>query len=121
MRVAGFGFRQDAGTDSLAAALALTGAHSVTHLATLASKSELSAMQGLAKNLDLPIISVAKGALTHVPVVTRSEKSIEIRGTGSVAEASALAAAGENARLVVLRVVSPDGMATCAIAEGTEE
>ncbi|HRO16470.1 MAG TPA: hypothetical protein PLL33_15800, partial [Paracoccus sp. (in: a-proteobacteria)] len=38
-------------------------------------------------------------------------------GTGSVAEAVALAAAGPGARITTRRVVSPDRSATCAIAQ----
>ncbi|MHA6346914.1 cobalamin biosynthesis protein, partial [Roseivivax sp. CAU 1761] len=40
--------------------------------------------------------------------------------TGSVAEAAALAAAGPGARLLGPRAVSPDGCATCALAQGKE-
>jgi cobalt-precorrin 5A hydrolase len=42
-------------------------------------------------------------------------------GTGSLAEAAALAAVGENAHLLDRRVTSTDGMATAAIAEGPDE
>ena len=121
MRVAGFGFRQSAGAESLAAAFSLTNGRNVTHIATVASKAEASAMKDFAARLGLPIIPVPEGVLTQTPVVTHSAKSFETHGTGSVAEASALAAAGERARLEAPRVVSPDGMATCAIAEGTDE
>ncbi len=61
------------------------------------------------------------GALAAQPVLTRSERVAERFGTGSVAEAAALAAAGPGARLVAPRVVSTDGMATAAIAERTDE
>ncbi|ENO84722.1 hypothetical protein C666_16775, partial [Thauera linaloolentis 47Lol = DSM 12138] len=40
------------------------------------------------------------------------------RGCGSVAEAAALAAAGQGARLLAIRHISPDRSATCAIAQG---
>ena len=39
---------------------------------------------------------------------------------GSLAEAAALAAAGPGATLVVNRIISSDGMATCAIAQSKE-
>jgi cobalt-precorrin 5A hydrolase len=41
-------------------------------------------------------------------------------GTGSIAEASALVAAGPGARLRGPRAVSADGTATAAIAEAAE-
>jgi cobalt-precorrin 5A hydrolase len=37
-------------------------------------------------------------------------------GTGSLAEAAALVAAGPNARLLAAKTTSPCGRATCAIA-----
>jgi cobalt-precorrin 5A hydrolase len=49
-------------------------------------------------------------------IATRSERVIRQRGVGSVCEATALAAAGPNARLVVTRIVSADHTATAAAA-----
>jgi cobalt-precorrin 5A hydrolase len=50
-------------------------------------------------------------------VETQSEKSKSMYGTGSLSEAVALIAAGPKARLLAARAISPDTMATCAIAE----
>lgn len=114
MIVAGFGYRSGATLDSLRAALALAQAGScpVTHVASVPDKLPLLA------GLGLPMI--AAEALETIETPTRSAASLAARGTGSVAEAAALAAAGPGARLLVTRCISPDRMATCAIAEGPE-
>lgn len=119
MIVAGFGFRSDAGLSSLLEALALAqqGRPPVTHLATVQDK--LAALAPLAEALDLPLVGVAPDALAAVPTTTRSVASLTVRDVGSVAEASALASAGAGARLLGQRYISPDRMATCAIAQGT--
>lgn len=119
MIVAGFGFRAGASMSSLRAALALAqdGSPPVTLLATVADKAPTLAP--LADALGLPLTGVSAEALTHPSTPTRSAASLKARGTGSVAEASALAAAGPGARLLGPRQVSPDRMATCAIAQGT--
>ena len=117
MRVAGFGFRSGARVESLLAAFEAAGGVEVARLATVADKAE--GLLGLAERLGLPVEPVPVGALREQHVTTRSEASTAAWGTGSVAEASALAAAGAGARLLGPRAVSPDGQATCAIAEAT--
>lgn len=119
MIVAGFGFREGAALSSLQAALAVAqkGHAPVTLLATAQDKA--GALLPLAEALGLPVAYVTPGALTAMTTRTRSLASLAARGTGSVAEASALAAAGPNARLLEARRISPDRMATCAIALGT--
>jgi cobalt-precorrin 5A hydrolase len=117
--VAGFGFRAAATADSLVDALVRTGAAGrVALLATVADKAQAPAFQALATTLALPIRAVDAETLARQETLTRSAASRAARGTGSVAEASALAAAGRGARLMARRVVSGDGMATCALAEG---
>lgn len=118
MIVAGFGFRSSAGLSSLEAALVLArqGLPAVTHLATASDKA--AALAPLAEILGLPVIGIAPEALVSAATITRSCASLKARGTGSVAEASALAAAGAGARLLRPRCLSPDRMATCAIAQG---
>lgn len=118
MIVAGFGFRSGAGVASLRAALVLAqkGLPAVTHLATASDK--LPALAPLADVLGLPLTGVAPEALAAAPTLTSSTASRAARDTGSVAEASALAAAGRGARLLTCRHISPDRMATCAIAQG---
>ena len=85
-----------------------------THLA--AAHDKLAALVPLAEVLDLPLMGVASDALAAVSTPTRSIASLNARHVGSVAEASALAAAGAGARLLSPRHISPDRMATCAIA-----
>jgi cobalt-precorrin 5A hydrolase len=116
--VAGFGFRSGVGLASLRAALVLAqkGLSPVTHLATVSSK--LPDLAPLAEALGLPLASVSSERLAELRTFTHSAASTAAHGTGSVAEASALAAAGPGARLLAPRRISVDRMATCAIAEG---
>ena len=112
MIVAGFGFSSRASTASLRDALAITG-ETVDALATLADKAD--ALAALAQELGLPMIPVT-APLPDTP--TQSPHSLRERGTGSVAEACALAAAGAGGYLRCTRVTSGDRLATCAIAQG---
>ena len=114
MRVAGFGFRRAAGTDSLRAALAMAGGD-VAAMAT--AEDKVAGLAGLAAELGLPVIGVSVQALA-AQNIDGTDRVKRLFGTGSVAEAAALAAAGQGARLVVTRVTAPDGMAVAAIAEG---
>ena len=118
MIVAGFGFRSGTCPVSLrqAFALAQQGQPGVTHLATADDK--LAALTALGEALDLPLIGVTAEALAAVSTATHSVSSLAARNVGSVAEASALAAAGAGAILLAPRHISPDRMATCAIAQG---
>ncbi|WP_231735583.1 cobalamin biosynthesis protein [Novosphingobium sp. CCH12-A3] len=117
--VAGFGFRSGAGLSSLRGALARAqqGQPPVTHLATVQDK--VAALVPLAEALGLPLTGVAPEVLIAVSTATRSVASLAARDVGSVAEASALAGAGAGARLLGPRHISPDRMATCAIAQGS--
>lgn len=119
MIVAGFGFRAGASPPSLRAAFALAqqGQPAVTHLATVQDK--VAALVPLAQAMGLPLTGIAPDALAAVTTDSRSTASLQARGTGSVAEACALAAAGEGAHLLAQRHISPDRMATCAIAQGS--
>ncbi len=118
MIVAGLGFRAGASLAALHAALALAqaGRPRATHLATAADKAP--ALAPLARMLGLPLIPVAPDALRRCCTPTQSAASQRARGTGSLAEAAALAAAGPGARLLCPRQISPDRMATCALAQG---
>ncbi|HEY0959485.1 MAG TPA: cobalamin biosynthesis protein [Novosphingobium sp.] len=118
MIVAGFGFRSGAGLASLRAAfeLARCGHPPVTHLAT--SEDKVAMLAPLADALGLRLSGVSPQALAATRTLTQSTASLTARGIGSMAEASALGAAGTEARLLSSRHISPDRMATCAIAEG---
>lgn len=119
MRVAGFGFRAGASVESLCAALdAASGGTRVDVIATVDSK--VDALVALTLGWGLKVASVPVVALKDQPVLTQSAKSDRLFGTGSLSEAAALWVAGEGANLVSARVISPDRMATCAIAEKAE-
>jgi cobalt-precorrin 5A hydrolase len=117
--VAGFGFRAAATAVSLQDALArAAGPRPVAALAAPEDKARADAFRAFAATIGLPVLGVAPGALRAAGTLTCSPVSLAARGAGSVAEAAALAAAGEGARLLAPRAVSGDGMATCALAEG---
>ena len=116
MIVAGFGFRFGASLASLRCALAQLGAVPVTHLATVQDKVE--ALAPLAREMGLPLIGIGSELLAATATPTASDISRRARGTGSVAEAAALAAAGRGGCLLHSRRISRDRMATCAIAQG---
>ncbi|WP_045390541.1 cobalamin biosynthesis protein [Falsirhodobacter sp. alg1] len=111
MIVAGFGFRNGVTEASLRAALAATGGVPDA-VATVAAKAPALAC------LDLPVIAVPLHLLHKQQTLTEGAASRAAYGTGSVAEASALAALGPGAHLLAPRSVSPDGMATAALAKG---
>lgn len=117
MIVAGLGFRKDAGIDSLRDALARAGGQAAQALATAADKAEASAIRALAAETSLPLYAIPLNVLRNQPTLTQSARVLARYGTGSLAEAAALAAAGPGARLLGPRVTSQDGKATAALAE----
>lgn len=118
MIVAGFGFRGNVTVASLRAALAATGQAQVEMLAAPSDKALSLAFQKFAKELSLPVLEISADMMQAADTPTHSGYSLTHRGTGSVAEACALAAAGPQAELVTHRQISPDRLATCAIAIG---
>jgi cobalt-precorrin 5A hydrolase len=119
MKVAGIGFRSAVSQASLAEALALAGgAQGLTALATVQDK--VAGLQAFADGLGLPVIGLHRAMLETVLTPTQSPR-VKVRfGTGSLAEAAALAAAGPGARLLGKRSQSADGAATAAIAVGAQ-
>lgn len=115
MRVAGLGFRRGASAESLRAALALVGPADA--LATAEDKVAEPGFARLAKELALPVHAISRADLAAQGVEGSARVMAEY-GTGSVAEAAALAACGPGARLVAARRTGPDGMAVVALAEG---
>ncbi|SDW53632.1 cobalamin biosynthesis protein [Roseicitreum antarcticum] len=87
-------------------------------LATAQTKVGSPAMQALARRLPRPLHGVAADVLAAQATATYSAAAQAAYGTGSVAEAAALAAAGSGARLLAPRAVSGDRKATCALALG---
>lgn len=118
MIVAGFGFRAAATPASLQEALAATRARPDA-IAAPQDKCAAPAFRAFAGALGLPVHEIPDAAIRAAETVTHSPRVQAERGTGSVAEAAALSAAGQGARLTCPRMVSPDRLATCAIAEGT--
>ena len=116
MRIAGVGYRHAATIESLTAALeAAGGPQNISALATMAGK-EGPPLAELAARLGIPVLSISLERLGGQPTAGRSQRVEALVGVESVAEAAALAACGPGARLLVTRVVSPDRMATAAIA-----
>lgn len=117
MIVAGFGFNTRATTESLADALA-QHSDAPDALATLTDKA--AGLTLFADARQLPVICVSQEQAARQTTQTRSTRSNFEKGTPSVAEATALAAAGPGARLIGTRTISQDRMATCAIAQGPD-
>lgn len=117
MIVAGFGFRGAATPDSLRDALAQTGGQPQA-LAAPVDKTGAACLIALAESLSLPVLGIDPGALHAAQTLTQSPMVRVKRGTGSVAEAAALAGAGPGARLIGVRCISSDRLATAALAEG---
>ena len=119
MIVAGFGFRSSATVQSLMDAIArATGERVVESIATADDKAKSAVFKAVSEQLSVPVLAISAETLVAQVTSTQSEASRTVRGTGSVAEAAALAGAGPDARLLVLRIKSADGLATCALAEG---
>ena len=117
MIVAGFGFSTQASADSIADAMRQ---HAVQPdaLATLDRKAQ--ALRDMTRATGLPVIAVSQAVAEGQSTQTQSHRSLAETNTPSVAEATALAAAGPGATLIGQRTVSHDRMATCAIAKGPD-
>ncbi len=125
--VAGLGFRAGCEAASLRSALqaaldAASTAHgqpiTLAHLSSMATatdKANHPALLQLAAQLQLPIHPIPLPALANQPVAPSAHVP-ERYGAHSVAEAAALAAAGPGASLLGTRSISPDRMATAALA-----
>lgn len=121
MIVAGLGFRPSASLDALREAFLRAGGDRAEALATAADKAEAAVFRALAAERALPVHAVPLADLAGQPVLTRSLRVQALYGTGSLAEAAALAAASAGhaagARLCGPRAISADGTATAALAE----
>ncbi|MGH1414679.1 MAG: cobalamin biosynthesis protein [Pelagimonas sp.] len=117
MKVAGLGFRAGATKAALNDAYLAAGG-GADALATSSHKSQAAVVSEFARDLNLPLLFIDSGDLTAQSTLTHSPRQLAQFGTGSVAEAAALAAAGPQASLLGPRSTSPCGMATAAIAQG---
>ncbi|UXT42102.1 cobalamin biosynthesis protein [Agrobacterium tumefaciens] len=117
--VAGIGCRKGTGSDAVIAAVR-AAEHALGMraecLATAPLKADEAGLVEAAKSLSLSLEIVSQGRLEAVAskTMTFSQTSLDHAGSPSVSEAAALAAAGENARLVAPRLVV--GNVTVAIA-----
>lgn len=119
MKVAGLGFKKDVTLASLREALAAAGGlDGLAAVATVSDKAGTEALRLLASECGVPIRAVPAKVLAGIATPAQSQLITEKFGTGSVAEAAALAAAGPRSRLIATRAVSQDRTATAAIAEG---
>jgi cobalt-precorrin 5A hydrolase len=123
MITAGFGFRREAKIESLLelySQLCKTylGEGQVDVLATHVKKSQADAFIELSHRTGIEIIAITDAEITSQDTINHSDLSIQLYKTGSLAEATALAAAGANSRLLGGRIVSQDRLATCAFAKG---
>ncbi len=116
--IAGFGCTSTATQGGLFRALDAQAPHRITAIACPEARAALLAP--LATALGLPLITLPRAALHGIETPTHSARALSAYGTGSVAEACALVAAGPGARLLVARWVSECGQVTCAIARGAE-
>ena len=125
--VAGLGFRAGCEVDSLRSALLaaldvastaqgqpITLAH-LSALATAADKVHHPGLLQMAAEMQIPIHRVPLPALADQPAATSAHVPKRY-GAHSVAEAAALAAAGPGGTLLGRRSISPDRMATAALA-----
>ncbi|MDR3523203.1 MAG: cobalamin biosynthesis protein [Acetobacteraceae bacterium] len=119
MITAGFGCMSGCGVEELQAVLRaaeFSCGTAATALAAPSFKRREAGLLALADRLGLPIRWVDDAGMAAVAerVKTHSAVSMRMAGTPSVAEAAALAAAGENAVLLQSRIAHP--RATCALA-----
>ena len=78
------------------------------------------ALCAFAKKLHLPIYGVKSDVISGTDTPTKSSKIMNIRHTGSVAEAAALSIFKKPARLISVRAISDDRNAVCALAMGVD-
>lgn len=119
--VAGIGFRHGVPPDAIVALIRRAIAQAACEgalvaIATAADRADEPAIRDAAGAFGLTPVAVDAEALRTVDprVPTRSARIERSRGVGSLAEAAALAVAGETGRLILARI--DDGRATCALA-----
>ncbi len=117
MMVAGIGFRDGATVEALQDAVRRAAGDSKIHCVAVPwDKAQDEVVTALAVSLSAGIRPVFASEMKAIQTPTQSAIALRHRGTGSVAEACALAAAGQSGQLVTGRVISGDRMATCATA-----
>lgn len=117
MIVAGIGYRSGATPDDLRAALSLL-APQPDAIATVAERAG-EPLAALALAQQILLISLSAESLRGIETPTQSPRILARFGTGSLAEACAIKAAGPGATLIQPRVIAPSGRVTVALAQGT--
>ena len=119
--IIGCGFRQYASIESFESALSKTPkTEYYSGICVPEDKMSHKALCAFAKKLHLPIYGVKSDLISRTDTPTKSSKIINIRHTGSVAEAAALSIFKTPARLISTRAISDDRQAVCAIAMGVD-
>ncbi len=118
MIVAGFGYRKHTDIESLVGLLKALRSEIPYITALSAPIEKIALLSKLGAQLDIPVIAIEMNLLPFIRTQTQSLYSYKVWGTGSVAEAVALAAAGAGSKILISRMISDDRMATCAIAKG---
>lgn len=113
--IAGVGFRSDATLHSILDALTRAGAGRCGRIAMPQDKIDHPAARALCE-AGYVVIGVPGWAISTCPTISDSAAARAAYGTGSVAEACAIIAAGAGARLAAPRAISLDRMATAALA-----
>jgi cobalt-precorrin 5A hydrolase len=124
MIVAGIGCGRGTSAEDIVSLIAVAlsnfgiAQENLTAIATESSKADEHGFAGAARSLSIPVWRCPVADLGRVAdqVLTRSLRVQAIKGVPSIAEASALVAAGSNARLLGARVAA--NKVTCAIAIG---
>jgi len=124
MIVAGVGFRQGVAAEEIGALVfrALDtmslAPRLLSRLATAGTRAHEPGLIEAARQLGVPVTAIGPDALAVAApdVRTQSERVRALYGVGSVAEAAALACAGDGAELLLGRIAS--ARATCALARG---
>ncbi len=122
MIVAGIGCKRGTSVAAISAVVAAACARwgvaeaRIDALATIAAKGDEAGIMAAAGLMGLPLIIVSEAEMLRVSdqTLTHSERVVALMQVPSVAETSALAAAGAGSRLLGPRTVA--GMATCALA-----
>jgi cobalt-precorrin 5A hydrolase len=124
MIVAGIGCKRGTSSEEIVSLIsAVLATHDIARdkldaIATETLKADEAGIAGAAQQLSVPLVRCPLPDLDGMAdkIMTHSARVRAIKGVPSIAEASALLAAGHNARLLGARVVAAN--ATCAIAIG---
>ena len=128
MIYAGFGFREDAQLECFVELIKRLKKDfcvdtPLSAIATITQKAATPVFKELSKQTNLAIIALHRDDIIYQKTQSFSQQVMELYSTGSIAEASALAAAtlakpDYKAQLMGPRIVSKRRMVTCAFARG---